>query len=188
MKLIVGLGNPEDKYFRTRHNLGFMVLDALLRKLAPVQKSDWKFAKKFNSLIAKQAGFLLVKPQTFVNASGFAVSQISQYYRLSPAAIWIVHDDLDLKLGQIKIRQGGASAGHRGVESIIAQLGNDQFTRFRLGIGHPGQQSGSNVDQYVLSAFPSKEAHEAKKMVKKAVKLLQIAAKDGLPKAQGLAN
>ena len=178
MKLVVGLGNPEEKYLHTRHNLGFMTVDALLRKLTPVQKTNWRFEKKFNSLIAKLPEAILAKPQTFMNASGFAVASISQYLRIPTADIWVVHDDLDLPLGRIKIRQGGASAGHRGVESIIEQLNNDQFGRFRLGIGHPGH---GEADDYVLATFNTKETAEARKMIKATVKLIQEALKKGFP-------
>ena len=119
MKLIVGLGNPGKKYRNTRHNIGFMVLDGLLGKLTPVGETVWQQSKKFNSLIAKIDDIILVKPQTFMNASGIAVAKIASYYHIEPVEIWVVHDEVDLPLGKIRIRKGGGTAGHRGLESII---------------------------------------------------------------------
>ena len=137
MKLIVGLGNPGAKYQQTRHNLGFMVLDKLGEKLTPVEKTFWQESKKFNALLLKTEKAILMKPQTFMNASGIAVAKVANFYKIKPQDIWIIHDEVDLPLGKTRIRLGGGTAGHRGIESIIKQLGHDQFIRFRLGIGHP---------------------------------------------------
>lgn len=181
MKLIIGLGNPEEKYAKTRHNLGFMMVDELLRKMTPVEKTAWQKNAKFNSLTAKVGDLLLVKPQTFMNASGLAVAKLANFYKVRPEDIWVVHDDVDLVLGRIKIRRGGGSAGHRGVQSVIDNLGADQFVRFRLGIGHPGAgSSNQEMENYVLSAFTGKQSHEAKKMIKKTIKAIQASLKDGL--------
>jgi len=138
MKLIVGLGNPGEKYENSRHNLGFVVLDALLQKLTPVEKTVWQEEKKSNSLIAKVGDLILAKPQTFMNASGFAVKKLNTKYQILNTELWVVHDDIDLPLGKIKIRKGGGSAGHRGIDSIAKELETHDFVRFRLGIGHPG--------------------------------------------------
>jgi len=190
MKLIVGLGNPGEKYSQTRHNLGFMVVDALWRKLTPVQKTNWEFNKKINSLTAKLPNLLLIKPQSLMNASGFNVASAAAFYKINSADIWVIHDDLDLPLGKIKIKKGSGSAGHRGIESISQQLGND-FVRFRLGISHPRHADLANkqaVDNYVLSYFNNKEAHEVKKMIKKTVKLVRLALQNGVAKAAGQAS
>lgn len=178
MKLIVGLGNPGEKYAKTRHNLGFMVIDKLLLKLTPSQEAVWLESKKFNSLLAKVGNLFLIKPQTMMNASGYAVDKLADFYKIKPEDIWIIHDDVDLPLGEMKIRSGGAAAGHHGVESIIKQLGTDQFVRFRLGIGHPGRGANGLVERYVLREFDINEKAELKGMVKKTVKALGMALKD----------
>jgi PTH1 family peptidyl-tRNA hydrolase len=188
MILIVGLGNPGEKYARTRHNLGFVVVDTLLQELMPVEKTVWKEDKKSNGLIVKIDDLILIKPQTMMNASGFAVSKLANFYKIKPEDIWIVHDDVDILLGRIKIRQGGAAAGHHGVESIIEHLGTDDFVRFRLGIGHPGRGAEGNVEAYVLREFDINEAGEVKLTIKKAVEAIQTALEKGLEKAMNRFN
>lgn len=199
MKLVVGLGNPGEKYENTKHNLGFVVLDALLQTLTPVGKTAWKENKKFNSEIAKIDNLILAKPQTFMNASGMAVSKIAKYYHIEPAEIWVVHDDVDLPLEEVRIIRGRGAAGHRGVESIIKELGTENFVRFRLGIGHPrlrqgfGGQAGlesseKEVERYVLSPFGRGEKGKARRMVKRAIKAIELALKEGLEKAMNQFN
>ncbi len=194
MKLIVGLGNPGEKYERTRHNLGFVVLDGLLQELTEVERTTWKEDKRANSLIAKISDLILAKPQTMMNASGYSVSKLVSFYKIKPEDIWIVHDDLDLPLGKIKIRLGGAAAGHHGVESVIDKLGTDQFVRFRLGIGHPRKKgkveikSEREVDDYVLKEFDVNEASEAKQMIKKTIQAIEIALEKGLEKVMNRFN
>ena len=194
MILIVGLGNPGKKYEKTRHNLGFMVLDGLLQELTPVEKTIWEKNNKFNSLMAKIDDLILVKPQTFMNNSGQAVQKIARFYRIKPEDIWLVHDDVDLPLGKIKIRLDGAAAGHHGVESVIEKLGTDQFDRFRVGIGHPREKgkleirSERSVEAYVLREFDINDASEVKQMVKKAVQAINIALEKGLEKTMSRFN
>lgn len=185
MILIVGLGNPGEKYENTRHNLGFMVLDDLAKKLLPLEKTIWKKDNKSNSLfIINTPLFILAKPQTFMNASGSSVSKLAAYYKIKPQNIWVIHDDVDLPLGKFKIRVGGAAAGHHGVESIMAGLGTDKFVRFRLGIGRPVEDSFS-VESYVLEGL---EAKEARKMIKKTVKAVSMALEKGLEKTMNRFN
>jgi len=186
--LIVGLGNPGEKYKKTRHNLGFIVVDALLQKLTPAKKTVWQEDKKSNSLIAKVGDLILVKPQTFMNASGYAVRKLITNYQLPITNLWVVHDNVDLPLGKIKIRLGGAAAGHHGVESIIEQLGTDQFVRFRLGIGHPGRGADALVERYVLREFDVNEKTELKQMIKKAVEAIEIALEKGVEAAMNQFN
>ena len=189
MILIVGLGNPGEKYRNTRHNLGFMVVDELARKMLSLAKTKWVENKKFDSqFIIFNSQFILIKPQTMMNASGFAVVKMSSFYKVKPEDIWVVHDDVDLTLGKIKIRLGGAAAGHHGVESIIQQLGTDKFVRFRLGIGHPGRGNDKLVERYVLQGFTSHETSEVRQMVKKAIQALKKALEDGLLKARSEFN
>lgn len=189
MKLIVGLGNPEEKYEGTRHNLGFVVLDALIQALTPVEKTVWKESKKFNSLMAKIGNLILAKPQTFMNASGMAVAKIANFYKIEPAEIWVIHDDVDLPLEKIRIVKERGSAGHRGVESIIKELGTEDFVRFRLGIGHPGLESSEKeVERYVLASFGRGEKSKARRLVKKAVKVVELALEEGLERAMNQFN
>src|SRR4030042_4069065 len=179
MILVVGLGNPGEKYRNSRHNLGFMVVDELARKMLSLAKTKWVENKKFDSqFIIFNSQFILIKPQTMMNASGFAVVKMSSFYKVKPEDIWVVHDDVDLTLGKIKIRLGGAAAGHHGVESIFQQLGKDKCVRFRLGIGHPGRGNDKLVERYVLQGFTSPEANEARQVVKKALQALKKALED----------
>lgn len=177
MKLIVGLGNPvlrqaqdKDKYQNSRHNLGFMVVDELV--------SSWEDNKKLKSLIAKKDDLILAKPLTYMNNSGLAVKLLTSYYHLAPSNLVIIHDDLDLMLGQIKVRTGGSAAGHHGVESIISALGTDQFTRIRLGIGNQKSHSGEHhrvhfeAEKFVLEPFEPGEKPQVKHMIKQAVEVL----------------
>lgn len=189
MILIFGLGNPGEKYAKTRHNLGFMVVDELARKMLPLEKTTWREDKKSNSqVLSIQSQVILVKPQTFVNASGFAVKKLITNYKLLITNLWVIHDDVDLPLGKIKIRIGGAAAGHHGVESIIQELGTDKFVRFRLGIGHPGRGTDAQVERYVLREFDINEAGELTQMIKKCVKAIQVALVAGPEKAANQFN
>lgn len=167
MKLIVGLGNPEERYIGTRHNLGFEVVDRLVSSIKyPVL---WEEEKKFKSQIARISQDLsVIKPQTYMNMSGLAVSKIASFYKISPEDIIIIHDDLDLPLGHIKVRLGGAHAGHHGVESVIKYLGTDKFIRVRCGIG-----PSANAEKFVLSTFLPSEKHHVRRMIKKAVESIE---------------
>ncbi len=214
MKLIVGLGNPGEKYESTRHNLGFMVVEKLLKDIQSVKNTVWDDNKKLKSDISRfdwqpKAGQLeqlvLAKPKTFMNNSGMATSLIAQYYKIAPENIWIVYDEMDLPLGTLKIRFGGAAAGHHGVESIIESLGTDKFWRFRMGIGvnrnvtvtkADGEEQHQPVSRhkvqnganFVLGTFSTKEASEMKKMIKHTSQSLQTALEKGLESAQNQFN
>lgn len=191
MKLIVGLGNPEDKYADTRHNLGFDVLDELVRKL---NLKDWSKEEKFKSEVIKSDGLMLVKPQTYVNRSGMAVKLLTTYYKLPSTDVIIIHDELDLPLGKIKVRFGGAAAGHHGVESVIESLNTDKFIRIRLGIGnlktlsaeHKGQTL--SAEKFVLEPFMHSEKSKVKHMTKQALKALDLLFTKGLGEAQNQFN
>jgi peptidyl-tRNA hydrolase, PTH1 family len=201
MKLIVGLGNPGLKHEKTRHNLGFAILDALLKDYSTASQNLWKEEKKFQCEIAKMdwqpkkgamSEVFLVKPLTFMNGSGAAVSLISKFYKIPAEDIWIIHDEIDLPLGGMKIRLGGASAGHKGVESIIEHLGTDKFWRFRVGIGKQREQIHDGkvkaIDNYVLGEFSEGEKGKAREITKKSVKAIQDALEEGLEKAMNRFN
>ena len=154
IKLIVGLGNPGKEYAGTRHNAGFWWVDELTRTHSASFKAD----SKFHGLLARATmhghEVHLLKPQTFMNISGRAVGAVAQFYKIEPAQILVVHDELDLPPGSAKLKLGGGHGGHNGLKDIIAHLGTKEFWRLRVGIGHPGERN--EVSNYVLNA-PRKE-------------------------------
>lgn len=190
MILLIGLGNPGARYENTRHNLGFMVLDKLAKKLTSLRETKWERSQKFIAETMRVGtGLILVKPQTFMNESGKAIEKLVSFYKISPENLWVVHDDVDLPLGKMKIRLGGASAGHHGVESIIKQLGFDNFFRFRLGVGHPREVGEKNeVETYILKRFESQEQSALKKIIKRAVEAIEITLKKGIVPAMNQFN
>jgi peptidyl-tRNA hydrolase, PTH1 family len=198
MKLIVGLGNPGEKYENTRHNLGFMVVDHLLKELGPSNVA-WDKSNKLKSDIAPftihEEKVLLVKPQTYMNNSGMAVQLVVDFYKSNPENLWIVYDELDLPLGSIKIRFGGAAAGHHGVESIMEAIDTDKFWRFRLGIGeshdktHPlSKQNVHDAKEYVLDTFHAGEAGKARELIKHGAEAIAAAMEKGIEKAMNRFN
>ena len=187
MKLIVGLGNPGLKHEKTRHNLGFMVLEAFFKNYG-TPKDLFRTEKKFQGEIAEitwqpkkgvSEKIILLKPLTFMNLSGISVSQVVNFYKISANDIWVVHDEIDLPLGAMKIRLGGSSAGHKGVESIIEKLKSEKFWRFRLGIGsQKSKVEGKKlkaIDNFVLSGFSESERGKLREIIKKGAKALEIA-------------
>ena len=156
--LIAGLGNPGSKYEGTRHNMGFMVADCLAERWS-VQFSDHKGLSKLGkgvmNLDGKSAKFFLAKPLTFMNDSGAAVSSISAYYQIEPDHIVVIHDDMDLDFGRIKVKAGGSAGGHNGIRSIDRSLGTPNYARVRMGVGHAqrGAHSHDNTVNWVLGGF-----------------------------------
>lgn len=154
IKLVVGLGNPGKEYERTRHNIGFMVIDELVKY--------WRIktysVECLSHLYVKNLGdrrILLAKPQTYMNNSGLAVVNLLEEYGIHPSEMLVVHDELDLPLGRLKLKFGGSSAGHHGIESIVKEIKTEGFYRLRVGIGRP--QNKNKVVQYVLSPFSKEE-------------------------------
>lgn len=196
MKLIVGLGNPGDKYTHTRHNAGFFVIEKLAREIQAGQP-DWKMAEKHDALIAKAGGVLLAKPTTYMNASGSVVRRLLSYYKLTNDDLWVIHDDMDIPLGKVRIRKKGSAAGHHGVESIIRELGTDIFVRFRLGVGRESEATKRIPDKnlhrrfvisFVLSRFTRKEAGLLKHLVKYGTEAARVALSDGIDRAMNRFN
>lgn len=149
MRLVVGLGNPGPKYAANRHNVGFLAVNAIVRR-----HSFGPFKSRFQGLIAEGtvvgARLHILKPMTFMNESGRAVGEVVRFYKLAPSEVLVIHDELDLAPGKVKVKQGGGSAGHNGLRSIDAHIGPD-YWRLRIGIGHPGDPN--LVYPYVLSDF-----------------------------------
>ncbi|WP_035057953.1 aminoacyl-tRNA hydrolase [Andreprevotia chitinilytica] len=158
IKLIVGLGNPGAEYADTRHNAGFWWVDELARDGGATLRHD----AKFHGLAAKarldRHDVWLLEPQTFMNKSGLAVVALAQFYKILPDEILVVHDELDLPAGQIKLKQGGGHGGHNGLKDIQAHLSTPNFWRLRIGVGHPGNRN--EVINWVLKP-PRKEEYEA---------------------------
>lgn len=187
MKLIVGLGNPGEKYAQTRHNIGFMVLDHLLKDVLPVEKTEWKREGKslVKEINLEDEKVLLVKPRTYMNLSGEAVGELIKKYDLKLENIFIIYDEIDLPFGQIKVRFGGGSAGHKGVESLIANLQTDKFLRIRIGVGHPAKIRNSkfkiqnSVKDYILEEFESHEKGELRHIIKQAIHTVHLLIKEG---------
>ena len=157
IRLIVGLGNPGREYETTRHNAGYWWVDELAR----LQNLGFKSEAKYHGLTARGQlhghEMLLLKPQTFMNVSGRAVGALAQFYKIAPAEMLVVHDELDLPPGVARLKMGGGHGGHNGLKDIIAHLGSKDFWRLRLGIGHPGDRA--DVAGYVLND-PRREERE----------------------------
>lgn len=207
MKLIIGLGNPGKEYEKTRHNVGFMAVDTLARGISGgsasggseaeprhIVFSNWKHEKKLGADVCR--GFIasccedviLAKPQTFMNNSGRAVQLLVTRYRLRVTDILVVHDDLDLGLGTLKLSHGSGSAGHNGVQSIIDTLGTKDFWRLRIGIGRPRDQVTHARDlvttQFVLHMFSRTEQPHLKKVLALAAHAVQMMFELGPQRAQ----
>ena len=184
MKLIVGLGNPGKEYEKTRHNIGFMAIEVLSSQFSV--HSKWKYDKKLESEINRAyiasccEDVILAKPQTFMNNSGQAVKLLTTHYRLSSKDLLVLHDDLDLELGTLKLSYGSGSAGQNGVQSIIDTLGTKDFWRLRIGIG----PKLGEADQFVLKPFPRAQAAAVKKIIAQAVSAIQLIFQKGPSAAQ----
>ena len=154
IRLVAGLGNPGKEYAETRHNAGFWWVD----RLASGENATLRMDPGMHGFTARIPGDIwLIEPQTFMNASGRAVSALSRFYRIAPEHILVVHDELDLEPGAVRLKLGGGLGGHNGLKDIASHLGTRDFWRLRLGIGHPGEKK--NVSDYVLKA-PRKEEEE----------------------------
>jgi len=145
MKIVVGLGNPEEKHDGTRHNVGFLVVDKLV-------KGEFKREKKFKSLVLKEGEVLFVKPETYMNRSGEAVQAIVNYYSTSVDDLYVIHDDLDIRLGDYKIQLGVGPKDHNGVNDVVEKLGNEDFWRVRIGVDGR-EERGVSGEEYVLQKF-----------------------------------
>ena len=194
MYLIVGLGNPGTKYEQTRHNFGFAVLDLLTGVRRPVRQSfsvggslgEGGWENKYDSLFLKLDDVILAKPQTFMNNSGQAIKEILKFY---PAAqLVVIHDELDLPLGSIKIQKNVSGAGHNGVQSIIDELGTKDFVRLRLGVENPVTRKELPGDAYVLEKFTDEENKIVVEVLEKAKAAVETIQTDGLDIAQSKFN
>ena len=163
MKLIVGLGNPGSEYLNNRHNLGFMVLNSLS---AHYQFENWKskFEGVFTSKLFGSEKIILVKPQTYMNLSGFCVVKFKQFFKVNNDDIFVIYDDIDLDFGDKRLKQGGGDAGHKGVRSISQHLRTKNFYRIRMGVGRPKDKE--DVSSFVLSNFSKIEIDQVQRLIK----------------------
>jgi peptidyl-tRNA hydrolase, PTH1 family len=183
-KLIVGLGNPGSRYQWTRHNAGFMVLDRLAQ-FAGIAVSRKNFSGLYGEGNCLGGKLLLLKPQTFMNLSGRSVAAALHFHKLSLQDLIVIHDDLDIPFGRVKLKEGGGHAGHNGLRSMLQELGGGQFVRVRVGIGRP--LHGDAAD-YVLSSFSRDELAALPPLLDGVVNLLKLLIGEGLPKAMSLYN
>lgn len=184
MILVVGLGNPGSEYAATRHNIGFHVVDELARRWA---LGDWKtkYTAKINEYRAS-GPVLLMKPQTYMNLSGVSVAEAARFYKVPTPDIIVIHDDLDLPAGQLRLRERGGSGGHKGIESMFVHLGTAEFIRVRFGIGRPPE--GWDTPDFVLSRFRPEEAQVITEAVKRSADAVEAIMKEGIAKAMNTFN
>lgn len=193
MKLIAGLGNPGSQYLNTRHNLGFNALNYFQDTLADFL--PWQSLEKFKALVSEGQingeKVILAKPQTFMNLSGQAVKLLVDFYKIDSPDIWILHDDLDLPLGTLRLTQNSSAAGHNGVASVIEKLGTKDFVRFRLGIAPNGQNILASLAKkflptknFVLQKFTTGEKEMVQTINQKTSEALTLAINKGIQAAQ----
>ncbi len=184
VKLVVGLGNPGARYAKTRHNVGFMVLDRLARKAGVTLTKKQCAALVALGTVAGER-VCLAKPQTYMNLSGEAVACLARFYRVSPRDLLVIYDDRDLPAGKIRLRERGSAGGHRGMESIIGQLGSSDFPRLRIGIGRPEEMDA--VD-HVLGSFSPEERPLMETTLDRAEEAVEVALREGLEAAMNRYN
>jgi peptidyl-tRNA hydrolase, PTH1 family len=182
--LVAGLGNPGGGYARTRHNVGFLVADELARR------HDGSFRSKFNGQLAEVRldglRLAVLKPETYMNVSGKSVAAARKFFRVDPADLLVVHDDVDLATGRLQARLGGGLAGHNGLRSIASSLGTQDFLRLRIGVGRPERGDPRPVADYVLSEFEPELDVDA--LVARSADAVESLARDGLEETQARYN
>ena len=185
MKMIAGLGNPGSEYARTKHTVGFMFLDALAEKLGA---DNWK--TKYDALVAEARigteKVLLVKPLTYMNESGRAVGPLMSWYKLAPEDLIVVHDDMDIPAGTIRIRRKGSAGGHNGMKSILYHVGDENFPRLRIGIGRP--LPGWTVVKHVLAPFSEEDVPKIREAIDYLLPALECVVTDSVDLAMNRYN
>jgi peptidyl-tRNA hydrolase, PTH1 family len=181
-RLVVGLGNPGDRYHGTRHNVGFAVVEELARRSA----CEFRFEPRWNAEVAACGGRMLMKPATFMNLSGEAAGSYARYFKLEPAEVLVVVDDSALELGDLRIRPSGGTGGHNGLESILVHFGTETVPRLRVGIGSPPPQVP--LDEYVLAKFLAEERESADDAIMRAADAAEHANAHGIDAAMNTFN
>ena len=182
--LVAGLGNPGREYERTRHNVGWVVVDEV------AWRTDASFRSKFNGRLAEarldQQRLALLKPETYMNESGRSIAAALRFFKVAPTELLVVHDDVDLEPGRLQAREGGGLAGHNGLRSIAQALGSQDFLRLRIGVGRPGRGDPRPVADYVLSPFEDEVDVDA--LTRRAADAVETIVRDGLDTAQARFN
>jgi PTH1 family peptidyl-tRNA hydrolase len=188
--IIAGLGNPGERYSGTRHNIGFMVIDEAAGKWkCPLGLARWESLSARVSLFGQKV--CLVKPMTYMNVSGRAIAGYVDFYKVPPQRLLVVHDDLDMKLGRIKLISGGGPGGHNGIRSLIEHLGNKDFFRLKIGIGRPGQDMvhpDIPVERYVLTQFTDSEREVVADRMATLIQGIEYFLQRDISKAMNLLN
>ena len=185
MKMIAGLGNPGAEYARTKHNVGFMFVDALAERLnAPAWKEDF-FSAVTEVRIGGEKVFL-VKPLTYMNNSGEAIDPMLSYYKMTADDLTVVHDDMDIPAGTVRIRKKGSSGGHNGIKSIIAHVGGEDFARVRIGVGRP--PAGWTVINHVLAPFAAEDVPKIREAISYLLPAVECIVTDGVELAMNRYN
>jgi PTH1 family peptidyl-tRNA hydrolase len=189
--IVAGLGNPGARYRETRHNIGFRVVDLIAERWGRPAFRD-KFHSELTLVeLPGQHGLektYLQKPQTFMNLSGDAVQPALAFFKLSPPEVLVVHDELDLPLGRLQLKEGGGSGGHNGVKSIANRLGTPGFKRLRVGIGRPPADFRGKPSDFVLQAFAPSEEPAVQDLLVRAADAVELLVKSGMPAAMNLIN
>jgi PTH1 family peptidyl-tRNA hydrolase len=183
MVLVVGLGNPGKSYESHRHNVGFIAVDALRDSVGAPDYRD-----KFSAAFTKSDALAILKPQTFMNRSGDSVQPCAAFLKVEPGAIVVVHDELDLPFGDVRLKVGGGHAGHNGLRSIMSRLGSPDFVRVRVGIGRPPAGFPGPVADFVLSPFNPSERAELPDVVARAVTAIRDVVDKGIDAAMNVHN
>jgi peptidyl-tRNA hydrolase, PTH1 family len=181
IRCVAGLGNPGPEYTGTRHNIGFVVIDQLAAQLGVA----WEKSPKWDALTSKQGDLILAKPMSFMNRSGYPLVAIAQFYKIAPSEILVVLDDFALPLGRIRIRAGGGTGGHNGLDSVIMQFGSEEIPRLRIGIG--AAPAAGSVD-YVLGRFFEEERPLVKSAIERSVEAIKCAVDNGVVAAMNTFN
>jgi PTH1 family peptidyl-tRNA hydrolase len=188
MKLICGLGNPGREYERHRHNIGFMVVEALLSR-ARAELNQEKFQAKVGQGSLGGERILFVEPQTYMNLSGRSLAEAARFYKIAVEDILVIHDELDLPFGRLQLKAGGGTGGHNGLKSSVQSLGADGFIRLRFGIGKPeGPNAKERVAGYVLSNFDDGERRQLEEFIGRASDMAETWAREGLATAMNRFN
>ena len=180
IKLFVGLGNPGEDYKRTRHNAGFWWVDFIVKNHKLTLKKSSKFNGSF-SKYTEDSDYFFLQPHTFMNDSGLSVLALSRFYKIEPEEILVIHDELDIEPGNIKLKLGGGHGGHNGLKSIITSLGSNNFWRLRIGIGHPGNKN--KVTNFVLKAPSKNEMKSIEESIFNSYKIFSLLATGEFDKA-----
>lgn len=184
-RLIVGLGNPGETYRDTRHNIGFMVLDEIARRLSTAFREE----QRWTGLVAKFTGGHLLKPLTFMNDSGRSVQSVGHFYKTTPMQTLVVHDDVDLPLGRMRFRSSGSAGGHNGIRSLIAAFGTPEFPRLKVGIAPAdGRPAGERMVGHVLGKFSAEEQPALHSVIQRAADAVLSALDRGLDAAMNVFN